>query len=128
MMMKRKATHAELRIESKTHQGWFKYDVTIQNVDGSVESIPAYGKDLQDALRRVVHDENISKVELKTKRIPDLFWVFIWFGYILGWTMLSSELLIDKTFQGLFFLGGIILFTGIVITTKMWFKRKNISR
>lgn len=126
--MKRKATHAELRIESKTHQGWFKYDVTIQNVDGSVESIPAYGKDLQDALRRVVHDENISKVELKTKRIPDLFWVFIWFGYILGWTMLSSELLIDKTFQGLFFLGGIILFTGIVITTKMWFKRKNISR
>ena len=128
MMIKRKATHAELRIESKTHQGWFKYDVTIQNVDGSVESIPAYGKDLQDALRRVVHDENISKVELKTKRIPDLFWVFIWFGYILGWTMLSSELLIDKTFQGLFFLGGIILFTGIVITTKMWFKRKNISR
>ena len=83
MMMKRKATHAELRIESKTHQGWFKYDVTIQNVDGSVESIHAYGKDLQDALRRVVHDENISKVELKTKRIPDLFWVLILFYFCL---------------------------------------------
>jgi len=127
-MMKRKAINAELRIESKTHKGWFKYDITIQNIDGSVESVPAYGKDLQDALRRVVHDENITKVELKTKRIPDLIWVFLWFGYILGWTILSNELSIDKTFQGPFFLGGIILFTVIVITAKMWFRRKNISK
>ena len=64
--MKRKAVQAELRKESKTFKGWLKYEVTIQNVNGSTEVVPAYGKDLQDALSRVAHDEKIIKLQNQT--------------------------------------------------------------
>ena len=60
--MKRKAIHAELRKESKTFEGWLKYEVTIQEEDGKTSKVPAYGKDLQDALSRVVHDEKVEKL------------------------------------------------------------------
>ena len=66
-MKKRKkiAINAELRKESKSFDGWFKYEVTIKNEDGKTQVVPAYGKDLQDALSRVVHDENVKKIETK---------------------------------------------------------------
>lgn len=126
--MKRKAIHAELRKESKTFSGWLKYEVTIQNEDGSIEVVPAYGKDLQDALSRVVHDEKVVKLEKRTKRIPDLVWVFLWFGYIFGWTLLTHEISENNRFDGLFFIFGLVIFTSTVLWTKNWFRRKNIEK
>ena len=126
--MKRKAIHAELRKESQTFDGWLKYEVTIQNEDGSTEKVPAYGKDLQDALSRVVHDEKVIKLERRTKRIPDLVWVALWFGYILGWTLLTYEVSPYDKFDGLFFVGGIALITGITLWAKTWFRKRNISK
>lgn len=126
--MKRKAIQAELRKESKTFDGWLKYEVTIQNEDGSVEKVPAYGKDLQDALSRVVHDEKVQKLEKRTKRIPDLVWAVLWFGYMFGWTMLTYEVSPYDKFDGLFFIGGIALITGITVWAKSWFRKRNISK
>jgi len=126
--MKRKAIHAELRKESQTFNGWLKYEVTIQNEDGSTEKVPAYGKDLQDALRRVVHDEKVQKLEKRTKRIPDLVWAVLWFGYMFGWTMLTYEVSPYDKFDGLFFVGGIALITGVTVWAKTWFRKRNISK
>ena len=126
--MKRKAIQAELRKESQTFDGWLKYEVTIQNEDGSIEKVPAYGKDLQDALSRVVHDEKVVKLEKRTKRIPDIVWVILWFGYILGWTMLTYEVSDNHKFDGLFFIGGIALITGITIWAKAWFRKRNVNK
>ena len=126
--MKRKAIHAELRKESQTFNGWLKYEVTIQNEDGSTEKVPAYGKDLQDALSRVVHDEKVQKLEKRTKRIPDLVWAVLWFGYMFGWTMLTYEVSPYDKFDGLFFVGGIALITGITLWAKTWFRKRNISK
>ena len=126
--MKRKAIHAELRKESQTFDGWLKYEVTIQNEDGSTEKVPAYGKDLQDALSRVVHDEKVQKLEKRTKRIPDLVWAVLWFGYMFGWTMLTYEVSPYDKFDGLFFIGGIALITGITVWAKAWFRKRNISK
>jgi len=126
--MKRKAIHAELRKESQTFNGWLKYEVTIQNEDGSTEKVPAYGKDLQDALSRVVHDEKVQKLEKRTKRIPDLVWAVLWFGYMFGWTMLTYEVSPYDKFDGLFFIGGIALITGITVWAKSWFRKRNISK
>ena len=126
--MKRKAIHAQLRKESQTFDGWLKYEVTIQNEDGSIEKVPAYGKDLQDALSRVVHDEKVIKLERRTKRIPDLVWVVLWFGYILGWTMLTYEVSPYDKFDGIFFIGGIALITGVTLWAKSWFRKRNISK
>jgi len=75
MKRKAKAIHAELRKESKTFDGWLKYEVTIQYPNGSKEQVPAYGKDLQDALSRVAHDKKVEKLT-KTK-LPVLTVLFI---------------------------------------------------
>ena len=62
--MKRKAVRAELRKESSTFPGYFKYELDIQEEDGSItKNVPAYGKDLQDALYRTVKVEKIEKIE-----------------------------------------------------------------
>jgi vacuolar-type H+-ATPase subunit I/STV1 len=126
--MKRKAIHAELRKESKTFNGWLKYEVTIQNEDGSVEKVPAYGKDLQDALSRVVHDEKVVKLEKKTKRIPDLVWVVLWFGYILGLANFAMSMWASNTIKSVVFISGLTFVTGLVLLAKNWFRQRNIEK
>jgi hypothetical protein len=126
--MKRKAIHAQLRKESEKFEGWLKYEVTIQNPDGTTETIPAYGKDLQDALSRVVHDDRVEKVEERVKRIPDLVWAILWFGYILGWTMLTYAISPYTKLNGIFFVCGIGLITLITLLGKSWFRKRNKDR
>ena len=126
--MKRKAVQAELRKESETFEGWLKYEVTIQNTDGTFETVPAYGKDLQDALSRVVHDERVLKIERKTKRIPDLIWVVLWFGYISGCTLLTYEFTPNDSYRGFVLLAGLGIITSNVVGAKIWFRRRNISK
>ena len=41
--------------KSKSNKGYFRYDVSIGERDGTITRIPAYGKDMQDALSRVVN-------------------------------------------------------------------------
>lgn len=125
--MKRRAINATLRKESQTFEGWLKYEVEIQNPDGTTELVPAYGKDLQDALSRVVHDEKVVKLEKKAKRIPDVVWVALWFGYILGWTLLTYEISAED-FEGIFFVSGIALVSAATIWAKTWFRKRNISK
>ena len=128
MKQKPKAIHAELRKESKTFEGWLKYEVTIQHPNGDTEQVPAYGKDLQDALSRVVHDQRVEKIEKRAKRIPEIVWVVLWFGYILGWTMLTYEISPYNKFNGIFFIGGIALITGITVWAKAWFRKRNTDK
>jgi len=126
--MKKKAIHAEYRKTSESFPEWLKYEVTILSEDGNTTKVPAYGKDLQDALSRVVHDEKVEKLEKRTKRIPDLVWVVLWFGYILGWTMLTYEVSPYNKFDGLFFVSGLALITGLTLWAKTWFRRRNIEK
>lgn len=126
--MKQKVINATYRKDSQTFPDWLKYEVELLNEDGSIDKIPAYGKDLQDALSRVVHDQRVDKVEKQTRRIPDLVWVILWFGYILGWTMLTYEVSDYRKFDGLFFIGGIALITGVTVWAKAWFRKRNRDR
>lgn len=126
--MKRKAINASLRKESETFDGWLKYEVTIQNEDGSIEVVPAYGKDLQDALSRVVHDERVYKIEQKTKRIPDIIWSMLWFGYVIGLVESIYLLSPNKDLNGVFFVSGIVFLTGVILLLKRWFRQRNISK
>lgn len=126
--MKQKVINAEYRKDSNAFPEWMKYEVTILNEDGTTQKIPAYGKDLQDALSRVVHDKRVKQIEKRTKRIPDLVWIVLWFGYILGWTMLTYEVSDYRKFDGLFLIGGIALITGVTIWAKAWFRERNRDR
>ena len=126
--MKQKVINATYRKDSETFPDWLKYEVELLNEDGSVDTIPAYGKDLQDALSRVVHDKRVDQVEKQAKRIPDIVWVILWFGYILGWTLLTYEVSDYRKFDGLFFIGGIALITGVTVWAKAWFRKRNRDR
>jgi len=59
--MKQKVIDVKYRKDSTQFPKWMKYEITLLNEDGSTDKIPAYGKDLQDALSRVVHDKKVQK-------------------------------------------------------------------
>ena len=59
---KRKVVDCKLIKESNSYPGYFKYMVTIQEEDGSTSDHPTYGKDMQDAMRRLVRSEHANKM------------------------------------------------------------------
>lgn len=123
--MKAKVIKVTYRKDSETFPQWMKYEVTLLHQDGTTQTIPAYGKDLQDALSRVVHDKKVIEIEKRVKRIPEIIWVILWFGYILGlmeFTYLVSPY--DK-FNGALFLGGMSLITLVTLWGKTWFRMRN---
>jgi hypothetical protein len=80
--MKRKAIKVEYRKDSESFPDWLKYEITILNENGTTEKVPAYGKDLQDALSRVVHDERVEKIQRKTNLVPWWVWAIVYFLYM----------------------------------------------
>ena len=123
--MKQKVINASYRKDSQTFPDWLKYEVELLNEDGTTEKIPAYGKDLQDALSRVVHDKKADQIEKKVKRIPESVWIILWFGYMLGWLELTYMLSPYESFRGGLFLGGMSLLTLLVLWAKRWFRARN---
>jgi hypothetical protein len=72
MKTRRKAIDCTLIRESKDHPGYFKYQVTIQELDGTTHVVPAYGKDMEDALERLVWSERKEKIVKKKATTPIL--------------------------------------------------------
>ena len=125
---KKVAIHAELRKESQTFDGWLKYEVTIKNEDGTLEKVPAYGKDLQDALSRVVHDFRVKVLEEKViKKVPETGWAVAWF---MGLGLITSLILHNVTYNytGYFIIGSIVLYTLTTISIFNWFTLKNKNK
>ena len=124
-MMKQKVINATYRKDSDTFPDWLKYEFELLNEDGTTEMIPAYGKDLQDALSRVVHDKRVVAVEKRTKRIPDIVWVVLWFGYVLALADYSMSMWQNNTTKGIVFASGITFITGLTLWAKAWFRMRN---
>ncbi|MDB4343515.1 hypothetical protein OAA15_00680 [bacterium] len=59
---KRKAIKCELARTSNSHPNYFKYIVTIEELDGTTHQVPSYGKDMQDAISRLVWTERGERV------------------------------------------------------------------
>tara|TARA_R110000751_G_scaffold6296_1_gene27000 strand:- start:1252 stop:1626 length:375 start_codon:yes stop_codon:yes gene_type:complete len=68
MTNKRKAIDCKLIKPSKSNPGYFKYEVTIEDVEGGTVKQPAYGKDMQDAISRLIWNERIDKVSRVSKK------------------------------------------------------------
>lgn len=124
-MKKEKVINVSYRKDSNAFPDWLKYEVTLLSEDGTESKIPAYGKDLQDALSRVVHDKKVVEVEKKTKRIPDIIWVVLWFGYMLGLAEVSMTMWQTNTIKGIVFVSGTALITGLTLWAKNWFRMRN---
>lgn len=63
---RRRAVQCDMVEPSKTSPGYFKYVITIREKDGSEHKVPAYGKDMQDAIERLIWTERVDKVNDKT--------------------------------------------------------------
>ena len=68
MSKKRKAIDCKLIEASKTSPGYHKYQVTIQESDGTTSIHPAYGKDMQDAISRLIWNERVDKISRVSKK------------------------------------------------------------
>ena len=121
--MKQKVINVNYRKGSESFPEWMKYEVTLLNEDGSITKIPAYGKDLQDALSRVVHDTKVEKIQRKTKRIPTLIWVVLWFGYITA--LWEYSITLPREWTAVSFSIGMVAITLTVGYASNWFRKRN---
>ena len=62
---KRRAVSCKIIKKSESNPGYCKYLVTIIEKDGTVHKEPAYGRDMQDAISRLIWKERTHKVERK---------------------------------------------------------------
>lgn len=67
---RRKAIHCTMLEESKTSPGYYKYQITIREKDGTESVVPAYGKDMQDAIERLLWNERVDNVMEKKLTTP----------------------------------------------------------
>ena len=122
--MKAKVINVTYRKDSETFPKWMKYQITLLWEDGKTESIPAYGKDLQDALSRVVHDQQVEKVTELGNRIGEKFpfWAFalMWFIYVGGLVTI-----VINTDDHWYFGGGIVLPVLLLGLFNLWTQQKN---
>jgi hypothetical protein len=86
---RRRALECVLVEKSKSNPGYLKYMVTIGEKDGTTNTQPAYGRDMQDALSRLIKREFTSKLENKMSA----GWFFIIWLAIMGWpaSIVESE-------------------------------------
>lgn len=123
---KAKVLNATLRKESKTFNGYFKYEVEIENEDFTTEKVPAYGKDLQDALSRVVHDRRVEKILPVVKKIPEIVWVIAWFITFTGIvTYTTTHMELFGEYIGLIYLGVLSLTVSLWLAINNFFTIRN---
>ena len=125
-MSKRKVINVTYRKDSETFPQWMKYEVEILNEDGTTELIPAYGKDLQDALSRVVHDSKVEKVSKVVDKVPTVVWPLIWIlslGVVVSYITTNSSIFGD--WIGVAYIGGMMVVSGFTLSISNWFNLKN---
>ena len=66
----RKALDCKLVGQSDIDPRYFKYEVTIQEPNGDVYKAPAFGRDMQDALSRLVWNERTEAVSKFADKKP----------------------------------------------------------
>ena len=112
---KRRAIECKIVEKSKSNPGYIKYMVTIAEMDGTIHKQPAYGKDMQDALSRLINTERTLKIEKKLEKSPLLFFIF-WMA------LMATPMLIHKdlTNSPLFILYMFVSFTTLFLTAGWW--------
>jgi len=116
MRLRRKAISAELVRESKDNPGYYRYNIVIQELDGSEKVVPSYGKDMQDAISRLVWTERSGS------KLISIAIVFIISTPLLTFTMLSAVK--DDPIWLLFGLGSSILLGFLLQSVDRYISKK----
>ena len=88
---RRRALDCKLVEKSKNNPGYLKYMVTIGEKNGDKHTQPAYGKDMQDALSRLINTERTVKIEKKMEKNPLIFFL-VWMALMAAPVLWHGEL------------------------------------
>ncbi len=111
---RRRAIECKIVERSKSNPGYCKYMITIAELDGTIHKQPAYGKDMQGALSRLLNKERTVKVEKKLMDNPFVF--FLGWLLIMGWPAVVGDIASSPWFIAYGFIGIISL----VIIASVW--------
>jgi len=112
---RRRAIECKIVERSKSNPGYCKYDVTIAELDGTVHTEPAYGKDMQDALSRLMNTERTVKIEKKMERNPLIFFI-VWMAVMAIPVIVHGDL----TYTPWFILYMFGAFTAMFVFAGLW--------
>ena len=115
---RRRAMKAELLKRSRTHPGYCKYMITIGEKDGTIHKQPVYGKDMQDALSRLMKKELTVKVERKIETNTGL--VFLAWLVLLGTPAILTDT--SSPWFLLYTFGSVLLLAVIAV---LWYGHVN---
>ena len=108
---RRKAIECKLVSESKTSPGYFKYLITIEEVNGEVYDVPAYGIDMQDAIKRLLAVERSEKISrVYVNRVEPITLIAI----VLGWFAAVIVSAITDNYQYALY-GVVTMFTVVTV-------------
>jgi len=112
---RRRALECKFVEKSKNNPGYLKYMVTIGEKDGTKHIQPVYGKDMQDALSRLINRERTVKIERKLETNTGLIF--------LAWLLVMGTPAIffgaqDTPWYLAYTFGGIIL---LMTITVLWY-------
>ena len=113
---RRRALDCKLVEKSKSNPGYLKYMVTIGEKNGETSTQPAYGKDMQDALSRLINKERLVKVEKRFDNGNGAGWIFLLWITMMGVPMYFME----KTGSPFYILYS-FLTVGIIIGLITWY-------
>ena len=116
---RRRAIDCKLLKKSETHKGYCKYMITIAELDGTIHKQPAYGKDMQDALSRLMKQELTVKVERKLETNTGL--IFLAWLVIMGLPAMNGTIQNSPWFLAYVF--GSVIVLGIVAA--LWYSHVN---
>jgi hypothetical protein len=112
---KRRAIDCKIVEKSKNNPGYLKYMVTIAEMDGTIHKQPAYGKDMQDALSRLINTERTIKMEKKMERNPFVFFL-LWMLIMMAPVLIHGEM----TYTPWFILYMFVSFTALFLIAGWW--------
>jgi len=108
---RRRAVNCKLIRKSKSNKGYCKYEVTVSEKDGTYHKEPAYGRDMQDAISRLMWKERTYKIERKINST--------WLAIVICLTIAYPAFLFDHSVQPLYLIsslaGIILLFGGLYV-------------
>ena len=122
-IMERKIINVSYRKESNSFPEWLKYEITILNRDGEEEVIPAYGRDLEDAISRIKHDERVTKFESTANRIHPIIYLLVWVTFMSG--VVGLHYMLDEP---LVILYGLIFAVFAITFVQWWSQYRNVDK
>lgn len=75
---RRRALECKLVRESASHPGEYRFDLEIGDRDGRITKVPAYGKDMQDAISRHIWTERSIQIVRVFTKLQGWF-ILAWF-------------------------------------------------